>query len=217
MIPDQPPPALIAQETKDKLLAMATLQGGLLDFEHKGKAFYFLPNDDENRNVEIDSFEDGVYFSFALKNRIIAASSDAQLKALLDNRGKLPKRRDAKGALIVLTAEKSLIQAGMQADQIDGDGGWQSNILRNTDQVALMVADVAGKIALETQLIAKQPEMAESLASIVRGLISLTMFSEDMNPTVSKFLQDTTVDVDGSSLKIRVALDPEAVVAALDD
>ena len=67
----------------------------------------------------------------------------------------------------MLTAEKSLIQAGIQADQVadSGEGGWQSNILRNTEQLAVIVADVAGKIGIETQLIATEPEMAESLAS----------------------------------------------------
>ena len=56
-------------------------------------------------------------------------------------------------ALVVLTAEKGLIQAGMQAEQVDvdGDDGWQSNILRNTEQVALLIADIAGKIGIETQ------------------------------------------------------------------
>jgi hypothetical protein len=59
--------------------------------------------------------------------------------------------------------------------------------------------------------------MAESLASIVRGLISLAMFSEEMDPEVSEFLKGTTVAVDGSSLRIKLALDPESVVVALDD
>ena len=94
---------------------------------------------------------------------------------------------------------------------------WQSNILKNTEQLAVIIADAAGKIAIETQLIATQPEMAESLASIVRGLISLAMFSEDMDPEVAEFLKGTTVAVDGSSLNIRLALDPESVVVALDD
>jgi hypothetical protein len=107
----------------------------------------------------------------------------------------------------------------MQADQVEdrGDGGWQSNILKNTEQLAVMIADAAGKIAIETQLIATEPAMAESLASIVRGLISLAMFSEDMDPEVAEFLKGTTVAVDGTALKIKLALDPESVVVALDN
>ena len=58
--------------------------------------------------------------------------------------------------------------------------------------------------------------MAESLASIVRGLISLQVFNDDMDPEIATFLQNTDVDVDGNKLTISVALDPEVVVAAIE-
>ena len=186
----------ISQQTRDKLIAIAAGADEFDTLKHKGTTFYYAKGDEHGKDgdINVDSFENGVYFTFALKDRLL-------------------------GTLMVLTAEKSLIQAGIQADQIEdqGDGGWQSNILKNTEQLAVMIADAAGKIAIETQLIATQPEMAESLASIVRGLISLAMFSEDMDPEVAEFLKGTTVAVDGSSLNIRLALDPESVVVALDD
>jgi len=214
----------ISQESRDKLLAVAAGAESLETFEHKGKTFYFAEgeghdHDGDDGNIEINSFENGVYFTFALKDRLLATSMREKMEALLVSDGKLPRRKTTNGTLIVISAEKSLIQAGMKADQVDDDdeGGWQSNILRNTEQVAVLVADVAGKIAVETQLIAKKPEMAESLASIVRGLISLTMFSDDMDPDIAGFLQGTSVDVDGSKLKISVAVDPEMLIAALDD
>ena len=211
----------ISQETRDKLLAIAATGEEFDTLKHKGTTFYFVKGDGKGKNgdIKVDSFENGAYFTFALKNRILATSSREQMEHLLDSNGKLPKRNSDRGELIVLTAEKSLIQAGMQADQVEdrGEGGWQSNILKNTEQLAVMVADAAGKIAIETQLIATQPEMAESLASIVRGLISLAMFSEDMDPEVTQFLKATTVAVDGSALKIKLALDPESVVVALDN
>lgn len=214
----------ISQESRDKLLAVAAGAESLETFDHKGKIFYFAEgeghdHDGGNGDIEINSFENGVYFTFALKDRLLATSTREKMEALLVSDGKLPRRKTTDGTLIVISAEKSLIQAGMKADQVDadGEGGWQSNILRNTEQVAVLVADVAGKIAVETQLIAKKPEMAESLASIVRGLISLTMFSDDMDPDISEFLRGTSVDVDGSKLKISVAVDPEMLIAALDD
>ena len=212
----------ISQETRDKLLAMAAGAEEFDTFKHRGATFYFAKGDEhgDKGNIEVDSFENGVYFTFELKDRIVATSSREQMELLLDNKGSLPKRKSDRGTLIVLTAEKSLIQAGIQADQVehDGeDGGWRSNILKNTEQLAVMVADAAGKIAVETQLIATQPEMAESLASIVRGLISLAMFSEDMDPDIAQMLQGTSVAVNGSSLSIKLALDPERVVATLED
>lgn len=210
----------ISQETRDKLLALAAGGDEFDTLKHKGTTFYYARSDKHGKNgdIKVDSFENGVYFTFALKNRLVAASSREQLERLLDNKGRLPDSNTDRGTLIVLTAEKSLIQAGIQADQIEdrGDGGWQSNILRNTEQLAVMIADAAGKLAIETRLIATQPEMAESLGSIVRGLISLASFSEDTDPDVAEFLRGTTVGVDGSSLNIRLALDPESVIVALD-
>lgn len=211
----------ISQETRDKLLAIAAGGDEFDTLKHKGTTYYFAKSDKHGKkgDINVDSFENGVYFTFALKDRILATSSREQLERLLDNDGRMPKRSTDRGTLIVLTAEKSLIQAGIHADQVEdrGDGGWQSNILKNTEQLAVMIADAAGKIAIQTQLVATQPEMAESLASIVRGLISLAMFSEDMDPDVAAFLKGTTVDVDGTSLNIRLALDPESVVVVLDN
>ncbi len=211
----------ISQQTRDKLIAIAAGANEFDALKHKGNDFYYARGDKQGKDgdINVDSFENGVYFTFALKDRLLATSSRVQMERLLDSKGALPGRRADRGTLIVLTAEKSLIQAGIQADQIEdrGDGGWQSNILKNTEQLAVMIADAAGKIAIETQLIATRPEMAESLASIVRGLISLAMFSEEMDPEVAEYLKGTTVTVDGSSLNIKLALDPESVVVALGD
>jgi hypothetical protein len=211
----------ISQETRDKLLALAAGAEEFDTLKHKGTTFYYVKGDEHGNNgdINVDSFENGAYFTLALKNRILATSSREQMERMLDSKGKLPARKADSGTLIVLTAEKSLIQAGIQADQVEdrGEGGWQSNILKNTEQLAVMVADAAGKMAIETRLIATQPEMAESLASIVRGLISLAMFSEDTDPDIAEFLKSTTVDVDGSVLNIRLALDPESIIVVLDD
>ena len=71
-------------------------------------------------------------------------------------------------------------------------------------------------LQLGAQLITTEPEMAESLASIVRGLISLQVFNDDMDPEVSYFLQNTNVNLDANKLTVSFALDPEAVVAAIE-
>jgi hypothetical protein len=210
----------ISQDSKDKLLAIAMAKESVETFTHKELAYYFVEKNGD-RDIEIDSFENGFYFSFALKDRILVTSTRDRMQELLDSSGKIDRRKTQDGTLVVLTAEKSLIQAGMKAERIDreedSDEGWKSNILRNTEQVAILVADIAGKLAVETQLIAKQPELAESLASIVRGLISLTLFNTEMDPDVSAVLQGTRVDVEGSQLNIRLAVDPEQFVAVLDD
>jgi hypothetical protein len=59
--------------------------------------------------------------------------------------------------------------------------------------------------------------MANSLASIVRGLISLQAFSDDIDPELSQFLNSTVVAVDGSTLTVKVAVDPELLVDVIVD
>ncbi len=59
--------------------------------------------------------------------------------------------------------------------------------------------------------------MAQSLASIVRGLIALSAFSDNMEPEIAEFLRSTKVDVVDNMLKVSVTLSPEIVVSALEE
>ncbi len=212
----------ISQETEDKLVAMGAASGSLNRYGSGKNAYYYIKDDDDvdfdsdNLDVDVDSFDNGAYFSFAVKNRIIVTSTQEKMEALLESGGKVKGVRSERGQLFVLSAERGLVQAGARTVDFDGSGKWDSNILRNTEHAALLVADKKGKISIEAQLITTEPEMAESLASIVRGLISLQVFNDDMDPEVSTFLQNTSVDVADKKLTISVALDPEVVVAAID-
>ena len=212
----------ISQETEDKLVAMGAASGSLNRHGSGNNAFYHIKNDGDadfngdNITIDGDSFDDGAYFSFALKDKLIVTSAREKMESLLASRGKIKGVRGERGQLFVLSAERGLIQAGASTAEFGSNGNWDSNILRNTKHAALLVADKKGKISIEAQLLTTEPEMAESLASIVRGLISLQVFNEDMDPEVSSFLQNTNVNVDDAKLTISVALDPEVVVAAID-
>jgi hypothetical protein len=210
----------LTQDTRDKALAAAAT-AEKFDILEKGRWTYYRVVGDgsyETRDLAVDGLGDELYFSFALKDRVVMATKEQQLLALLEGGGRIAGSRGHDGALFVLTAEKSLLQAGMSTDRFaDDDGGFDSNILRNTKQIALMVADVAGNIAIEAQLLAAEPKMAESLASIVRGLIALQAFSEDMDPDIAGLLNGTRVDVDANLLKISVAITPDSLKTILDE
>ena len=207
-------------ETRDKALAAAATADRFETLKAGGHTYYYVQGDGETdgESISIDGMENDFFFSFDLKDKLVVAAGKPQMEALLASGGKVPGNQSPSGALFVLTAEKSLIQAGMDTRGIEHDGeGFESNILRNTKQVALMVADVAGSIAVDVQLVATEDDTALQLASIVRGILALQAFSEDMDPAVAQFLQGTRVDVDGSRLRISVALTPEMLSAALDE
>jgi len=208
----------ISQDTEDRLMAMGAGSGSLDRFGSGNKAFFHIKNDDydDDGDIDIDSFDNGAYFSFAVKDKLIVTSTREKMEALLADKGRIKTVRSEKGALFVLNAERNLMQAGARAGDFGDNIDWDSNILRNTEQAALLIADKAGKIAIEAQLVTTEAEMAESLASIVRGLISLQVFNDDLDEEIVDFLQATTVDVSDNKLTISVALDPEVVVAAIE-
>ena len=213
----------ISQQMQDKVLAIGTIAGSLDKLGSGGKTFYHVNDDNievdgDNTNIEIDmeSFDDVAFFSFAVKNKLLVTSTRKDMESLIANKGRVEASTSSKGALFVLSAERNLMQAGARAGDLGDDIGWDSNILRNTEQAALLIAEKAGKIAIEAQLVTAEKEMADSLASIVRGLISLQIFNDDMDPEVAEFLQNMKVEVEGNTLKVTVALDPEVMVAAIE-
>ncbi|NIA27534.1 MAG: hypothetical protein GWP02_05720 [Desulfobulbaceae bacterium] len=211
----------ISQDSEDKVLALAAASGSLDKLGSGSESYYFVDeNDDDDGDVsidiDVDSFDDGAYFSFALKNKILVTAQKADMEAMLANKGKHPGAENAQGVLFVLSAERSLIQAGVKAGDLGDDLDWDSNILKNTRQAAIIVADENGKIAIEAQLVTTEKEMADSLASIVRGLISLQVFNDELNPEVASLLQNTTVETVGNALTIKISLDPETVMAVID-
>lgn len=212
----------ISQDTRDKIVAITAVDGELQTFKSSGKAYYFFDGGDDDADagdidIDIDSLKKEAYVSVALKNKVLITNTQDQMKALLANDGKIKSEKNDKGALFVLRAERSLIQAGVKAEEIDDDDGWDSNILKNTKQLAVLMADLGDKLGIEALLMTNEPEMANSLASIVRGLISLQAFNDEMDAEVAAILQSTKVDVSGSTLKLSLSLNPDTVVSALED
>lgn len=211
----------LSQETQDKLVALGAASGSMDRLEAGGNVYYHVKDDSGAGSVaaqftddEFEPFENGGYFSFAIRNKLIVTSTEGEMQAMLAGKGRLPG--GGKSNLLVLSADKSLLQAGLDAKTVGEDVGWDSNIVRNTEQLALLVADARGRLAVTAELRASEPAMASSLASIVRGLISLQVFNNDLDPDLAEVLRNTAVDVDGNVLKLTVSFAPEIVVAALE-
>lgn len=216
-----------SQQTHDKIMAIIAAEGDINPLKASGRKYYRIGDDGEvsyknkdgNVDIKIDSLDDGGWISMDIKNKILFTGSEEQMQKLLANKGRIPRVGGSSDALLVLTAEKTLLQAGMNSGLVenDGDTDWDSNILRNTEQVALLVAAAANKLAIEAKLITTEPEMAESLASVARGLISLASFDDSMDAETAAVLQGTKVEAKGNSLSLSLAVDPSLVVRTLDN
>ena len=211
-------------ETRDKIMAVIAAEGDLSPLKASGSKYYRIGDGDgeinyknADVNITLDSLEDGGWISLDIKDKILITGGEAQMKSLLANKGRVPSPRGNKGALLVLTAEKTLLQAGLNTGMISDDGGddLDSKILRNTEQVAFLLAVVKDKLAIEAELITTEPDMAESLASVARGLISLVAFDESMDAETLAVLQSTKIEAKGNSLNLSLAVDPSLVVRTI--
>ncbi len=211
----------MTKDSQDKFLAIAALEGSLDVREHRNKTYYHVGDAEAASGQDEDPFdalEDSAFFSFAVKGKLLVASNENQLKALIDSGGKVKGSGSHDGALFVLTADKTFVQAGLKTDQFaDDDDDWNSNIIRNTEQAALMLADKDGMIAIEAKLVSADPRVTESIGGIVNGLISLQAFNSDLDPEILSLIRNTKINVDEKVLSISTVIDPSVVLAVLDD
>ena len=214
----------LTKESQERLLAMGTVQAdGDIDLlEYKGMTYFHVGDEeDEGKrgNEPFDDLEDSAWFSFAVDGKAILASTEKQLQALLDSGGEVAGAGSHDGALFVLSADKTFVQAGMQADNmaLEDDDDWESNILRNTQQAALLIADKDGMIAIEAQLVSTDPKMAQAIGGIANGLISLQAFNSELDPEIQDLIRNTRVEVTDNTLSINTVIDPDIVAAVLDD
>jgi len=211
----------ITDSTRNKLIAIAAADSKLETLKHDGRTYYHAERQqtrsDENRRF--DDLEKSAYFSFDVENKVIVASDAEQLKALLDSGGRIAGNQSHPGALLVLTADKSFVQAGVRTAQFtdEDDEGWDSNILRNTELVALLVSDRNGLLAVEAQLVSHEPTMAQSLGGIINGLISLKALDESLDPDILTLIQNTKIEVKDKILSINAVINPELVIRVLED
>ena len=222
----------LTKKSQDKLLALAMLESTVNRLESGGKEYYHIiddgdgdsDDDDEDRerhsgNDPLDDFDGSAYFSFSVANKAIITSNENHMQELLESGGKVSGSQSHEGSMFVLTADRSFVQAGLRPDGMaDGDDGdWESNIIRNTEQAALLISDSGGQIAVEAQIVSTDPAMAASIGSIVNGLISLQAFNSELGPELKSLIQNTRVKVKDNVLSVSTVIDPELIVSVLDD
>ena len=209
----------LTQEDRDKLMAIIALQSegsetGFAPKSYKGTNYYRISEHDEKAgknkgNGSLDTLDDEAFFCFDVSGKILLTSSAARMEQLIADKGRIKAGKQDKGTLFVMTADRSLIQAGMQPGEFGEEMDFDSNLVQNAKQVAMLVADKGGKLSIEAMLIATDPAMAESLGGIARGLIGLAVLDDSMEPEVAKIIRSTKVDVKDATLSVTLSFEPE--------
>lgn len=213
----------VSKASQDKLLALAALEGPVDPREHKNRDYYFFGKQGgrpKSGSEPFDDLENSSFVSFAIRGKAIITAKEQQMHAMLDNGGKITGGGSHDGALFILSADRSLLQAGVDtnglADDPDGDS-WESNIVRNTKQAALLVAEKSGMIAIDAKLISADPKMTQAIGGIVNGLIGLQAFNSDLDPDIRDLIRNTKIDVTDKILSVSTILSAEMLMSVLKD
>jgi hypothetical protein len=197
-----------SKSTREKILALAERKARVDEKEADGRTYY--------RFREIDDVELDGYFSFAVDGLLLLTSDTAAMERLLANGGRVAEREAAGGTLLVLTADRDLMQAGLRADAAKGDS-WESQILKHTREAALLIADRDGLAAIEARVVADDPAMAVSLAGIVGGLIGLQAMAAEEKPAIAELLGKTKVTVNEGILAVTALVEPELIARLVSE
>ena len=169
---------------------------------------------DDEININIDT-DENAFIGFGQQGQTIITQNRSLLESWSAAGGRFTNRSDHNGALLVLEADRSLIQGGVRRE-IGHGGPWNSSIGKNMEQIALILFDEAGLAALDINILTSTPKTAESLHDVVRGLLSLKSLTLDDEPELSALLDDTNVDVAGSQVTISSRFSPKALIDVFD-
>ncbi|MEL6869223.1 MAG: hypothetical protein AAFO81_05430 [Pseudomonadota bacterium] len=205
----------ISTATRDKLMSLADEHGTLDSKRTAGKTYYHLQGmaiDEKDLQVEADE----LFFSFDGSKRLILGTHEKNLQAAMRQSA---RRGNAPSAMLVLSADRELVQGGVNTDEFgDNDSfSFNSGLLKQTRELAFVLADSNGDIDLQLSITADDPEATNSLAAVVRGLIGLQALSGEGNPELRKLLNSVQVNNDSRGLTLRLVTAPDTVLRIIED
>lgn len=168
---------------------------------------------DTETSPEYDE-ESGMFLAFGGDGQTLVTGSRVLLDEFLLAGGRFSG--DRPGELLVIQAERPLLQSGLDAAADDlGDGPWESEMFRNIQQLALVLADSGGLLEIRGRIVAADTNKALAIANIIRGMISLGVMAED-EPELMELLGALSVETMESLVDLHLRVEAGRVVEFLD-
>lgn len=203
------------KKTQDKIMKIVSEDSDVMTRSSRGVEYYHIAGLDINeKNLQVES--DDIFFSFTNKGTIVFGTNENEFKAAL--RKPIRKLVNAPGAMLVLTADKELIQGGVNTSEFDDDHSFSFNskLLSKTREIAFVVADRGGDIDLQLSITADDPQATNSLANVVRGLVGLQALAGDGSAELSNVLSKLQIDNDSRGLTLRLVTSGDSILNILD-
>jgi hypothetical protein len=207
--------AIIAKLDKESTGVFATESGAMTFYsvpEGEGSMSY---TDEDGQEEDVSwGHNDELFFSFGATQTMITHSMDIML-TFLDSGGMLASLDSIDpGALVVLQADRALMQGGANTGLEIGDT-FDSSVFNNLESVALVVAEENGGLNINAELSANSPEVAMNVRNIVEGLVALKAL-EGADDDVGAILRSIRFESDGDILRVFIPVAADQVEALSD-
>jgi len=211
----------ISAESQDAVMAKLAEEGAnVFATDSNGLTFYTIPEGDgtmtyseEDGHVEEVSFgqRDELYFSFGSRQTLITHNMDT-MQSFLNSGGFLSSLDNVDpGALVVLQADRALVQGGANTS-LDMGGPFNSSVLKNLESIALVVSEENGGLNINAELLANSPEVAMSVRNIVEGLVALKAL-EGSDDDIGAILRSVRFESEGELLRVYIAVAADQIDA----
>ncbi|MEM9171156.1 MAG: hypothetical protein AAGA84_00470 [Pseudomonadota bacterium] len=199
----------IDEERKSALIdALADYDAVTLEKTARGDVYRMDTDQIKDKDVNIKTSE--VMMSLARKNTIVVGTDQQYFDFALSD------RRDVGRSLKIMAAPKAFVQIGVNADALarTEGGPWQSGLLRQTRELALVISDNQGDVDLHLNMTANDPATTDSIANVIRGLVGLQALSGDGNDSLRTLLSNLKIENDSRGLNVRLVVSPDDLMQA---
>lgn len=215
---------IISEHSRGRVLAALERHGAVVNSTGGGGLTFYTVTDDDGKLSYTDDegnlreldwhAPEAVHFSFGPTQTLVTQSLEVMQK-FVDAGGYLGGFDSGDpGALLVLQADRALVQGGANTVFESGDD-WDSSVLRNVDSVALLIAEDGGGLRISAQLSAASAEVAMSVRNIVEGLVALKALDES-DSVAGDILRAVRFENDGNVLRMEVPIAADQVAALKD-
>jgi hypothetical protein len=208
-------------DTQSEMIGAMSKAGTYLEGDHLGQRYFAINDLDGDNEKEFGhgsrhDHDDLLYVAFGDDQTLFSQNLDA-VKSFLDAGGYLTGLPIADSStLLVIEADRAMLQGGVNTRVAQEDGNWDSSILANVDSIAAVLVDDNGAASFHADVRAKSPEIAESVRNIVEGLVALKALDSSDEPAIGALLRSTKIRTDGSDITVDVFIDPELLNELID-
>ena len=208
----------ISAATRDVVLARASEEARVTTENAFGRTYYRIDEPGRNDPAEAKQIAqhhgDGAWLAFGDTGQTLVTTNRALLETFLA--GDAHFTTTVPDGLLVIQAERAMLQGGLDAGAAKLEGGpWESQMFQNVRQIGLVVADDNGLMSVRADVVAVTPEMAQAVANIIQGIVSLKAVADE-EPEAAELLSRVKTETVGDRVTMSLLVEPEKLVRFLD-